>query len=236
MLDAALLCNTIQSFGLALDAKALARCDLFARLLAERNQSLNLTAVTAADEVAVKHFADSLSLLPRLPLQPGLRLLDVGTGAGFPGIPLLIARPDLRLTLLDSTRKKLQFIEEVLHALDLRAETLHMRAEDAGRRLELRGSFDVAVSRAVASLSVLAEYCLPLLAPGGLFIAMKGTEVREELRAAEGALSLLGGGPARLDPVSLGVYGERTLVLVKKESQTLAKYPRVSAQIAKNPL
>ena len=234
--DQALLQKTLAPLGIAPDDATLAQLEHFAAFLLERNQTLNLTALVSPDDIAVKHFADSLSALPFLPQTPGARVLDLGTGGGFPGIPLLIARPDLRLTLMDSTRKKLVFVEEALQILGLSASVRHARAEEAGQDSALRAQFDFCVSRAVAELRVLAEYCLPFVAVGGHFLAMKGANADAEIQAAKQSLRLLGGEIAEIRRFSLGEAGERTLILVKKLSQSPTKYPRPAAQIAKAAL
>ena len=166
----------------------------------------------------------------------GAKVLDVGTGAGFPGIPLLIMRPDLDLTMIDSTAKKLKYVENTVNELGLIATTLHTRAEEAGQSKEYREKFDFVCSRAVAALNVLCEYCLPFVRQNGLFIAMKGAKAQEEIDGAKAAIKLLGGKIIAEKSFSLSDGGERTLVVIKKISQIPPKYPRPSAQIAKKPL
>ena len=154
---------------------------------------MNLTAIREPEEVLIKHFVDSLALLGFAELPQGAKLIDVGTGAGFPGLPLKIARPDLRLALLDSLKKRLTFLQAVCGTLGLDADIIHSRAEDGGKPSGLRQNFDAAVSRAVAPLNLLAEYCLPFVRVGGIFLAAKGPQVKEELSQAEKAFQLLGG-------------------------------------------
>lgn len=208
----------------------------YAELLEEWNQKMNLTAIRAPEEVAVKHFIDSLLLLRALPLGGAQRVIDVGTGAGFPGVPLLIARPGIALTLLDSLQKRLRFLEEACAQLGLHAKTVHARAEEAGRNPALRGQFDLATARAVAPLPVLCEYCLPFVKQGGFFAALKGPGAREELEAANRAVRLLGARLAEVREDSLPDGSGRTLLFFEKCGPTPAKYPRHGAKIAKDPL
>ena len=223
-------------FHVKLDETALERFADYARLLQDWNEKINLTAITNTDEILTKHFLDSLTVLPLLDLPQGAKLIDVGTGAGFPGLALLIARPDLQVTLLDSTKKKLTVLEDILEKLDLSAVLLHSRAEEAGHDPALREKFDAVTARAVAHLRELSEYCLPFVRVGGTFAAMKSTAAETELDGAKHALRLLSGEVARVEHFSLAGAGERTVILVKKCAPLSAKYPRPSAKIAKNPL
>ena len=210
------------------------QCDKFVayyELLIEWNARMNLTAITAPGDVAEKHFADSLAALNLLP--QGAKVADVGTGAGFPGVPLLIMRPDLRMTLVDSLQKRLGFLDTVLQTLDLSAELVHARAEDFGQNPVYRGKFDATVSRAVASLSVLLELTVPLLKVGGKSICYKG-DPTEELNAAKGALRLLHAA-ASVQPVP-AEYGMRSLVICTKNAPTPRAYPRKAGTPSKHPL
>ena len=224
------------SFGVRLDGTALDRFDRYARLLCDWNEKINLTAITAPEEIVIKHFADSLSLLQTASFPQNAAVIDVGTGAGFPGLALKIARPDLRVTLLDSTKKKLAVLEEISGALGLSVELLHLRAEEAGRQPEYREQFDVAAARAVANLRELAEYCLPFVRVGGRFLAMKSARTDAELDEAKAAIRLLGGKTKAVHTVELSEAGERTVVEIEKVSPTPALYPRASAKIARFPL
>jgi len=211
---------------------ALAR---YADLLAEKNRVMNLTAITDPDEVARLHFLDSAALLTLADFR-GKAAVDVGTGAGFPGLPLRILEPSLRLTLLDAQRKRVDFLREVCGDLKLEdVETIHSRAEEFAQ--ERRESFDIAVSRAVAALPVLAELCLPLVKPGGVFLAMKSVDCGEELDATGRAVQMLGG---RIEkPVDYRIPGTNVihrLVILTKIKETPKKYPRTFAKIKKNPL
>ncbi len=231
-----LLKENAASLGIELDDEAVARFDRLAELLIEQNKTMNLTAITDPDEVVIKHFADSVSLFKAVNPDNGAKILDLGTGAGFPGIPLLITRPDINLTMVDSTAKKLRYVAQTVETLGLEAETLHARAEEAGKDPEYREQYDIVCSRAVAALNVLSEYCLPFVKVGGVFVAMKSAKAEEEIADAKKALGILGGKIIDKITFTLSDGGERTLIVIKKISQTSPKYPRVSAQIAKKPL
>lgn len=236
MLNFPLLERTLAAHGVTLDREALMRLDLYAERLIETNRRFNLTAVTDPDEVTVKHFADSLVLLGKTEFPAGASLLDVGTGAGFPGLALKLARPDLQVAFLDGTRKKLGFISSVLEETGLAGETLHLRAEEAGKLPKYREKFDFVTARAVADMAVLVEYCLPFVRAGGLFLAMKSAAAEEEVQNAAGAVRLLGGKTEQNLLFDLVENTPRRIVFVRKISQTPAKYPRGSAKIAKSPL
>lgn len=207
----------------------------YGSLLAEKNKVMNLTAITDPDEVARLHFLDSAALLSLTDLR-GKSVVDVGTGAGFPGLPLKILEPSIRLTLLDAQRKRVDFLREVCVELGLEdVECVHGRAEEFAQAR--REGFDAAVSRAVAALPVLAELCLPLVRPGGQFLAMKSVDTNEELHAAGRAASLLAGRLEKpLDYVISGTEIPRRLVILTKMGETPKKYPRTFAKIKKYPL
>ena len=236
MFNTSLLISDAEKLGISLTDEQIYQFGKLSDLLVEQNKTMNLTAITDPDGIAVKHFADSISVLTAAEIPQGARVLDVGTGAGFPGIPLLIMRPDIDLTMIDSTAKKLKYVENTVNELGLVATTLHTRAEEAGQSKEYRESFDFVCSRAVAALNVLCEYCLPFVKQNGLFIAMKGAKAQEEIDAAKAAIKTLGGKIVAEKSFSLSDGGERTLVIIKKISQIPPKYPRPSAQIAKKPL
>ncbi|MCM1364430.1 MAG: 16S rRNA (guanine(527)-N(7))-methyltransferase RsmG [Faecalibacterium sp.] len=224
------------SFNVSLDEIALDRFDIYAKLLAEWNEKINITAITDPDGITVKHFADSLALFKYAEIQDGAKCIDVGTGAGFPGVAMLIARPDLNLTLLDSTGKKLNVIANILDEIGLSAEILHARAEEASLKAEYRENFDFVMARAVANLRELSEYCLPFVKENGSFISLKGARADEEIIGAKKAISILGGKIASTDSFILEDAGERNIIMIKKIRQTPTKYPRQSAKIAKFPL
>lgn len=231
-----LLLEDAEKLGISVTDEMLSRFEKLAYLLVEQNKIMNLTAITDPDGIAVKHFADSISALSAADFPQGARVLDVGTGAGFPSIPLLIARPDLNMTMIDSTAKKLKYVASAVESLGLAAEVLHTRAEEAGQNKEYREKFDIVCSRAVAALNVLCEYCLPFVKVGGIFLAMKGAKAQEEIADAKNAIKTLGGKIIDEKSFTLSDGGERTIVVIKKISQVPPKYPRVSAQIAKKPL
>lgn len=231
-----LLKNKAAEFGVNLDEKALERFDLYAKLLVEWNEKINLTAITDPDGIVLKHFVDSLSVFSAINIPEGAKSIDVGTGAGFPGIPMLIARPDLKITLLDSTNKKLNVIRDILEKLDLQCEVLHTRAEEAGQNKTYREQYDFATARAVSNLRDLSEYCLPFVKKGGTFISMKSAKAEEEIAEGKNAIRILGGNIKEKKTFEIDEAGERTIILIKKVSTTPPKYPRPSAKIAKNPL
>lgn len=206
----------------------------FCTFLQSYNEKYNLTAITEEREVYFKHFFDSVageSLFPE-----GADVLEVGSGAGFPSIPLMLVRKDLKFTLVESTKKKCDFLTAAKEKFSFPAEILHMRAEDAARG-EWRERFDVCVARAVARLNTLAEYCLPFLKEGGVFLAYKSGNIEEELEEAKRAFSLLGGGEGKCYPYSLPEgMGERTIVAVNKGRPTPAKYPRGRGKERSMPL
>ena len=236
MIDEKALAEYLEKSGLSLDGTALDRLEKYAAAVAEKNKVMNLTAITEPHEFTVKHVIDSLSLLTAVDIRPGSKVMDVGTGGGFPGMVLLIAQPEIRLTLLDSTRKKLDFINETAQSLGLSPEILHMRAEEGGKMPEYREKFDLVTARAVSNLRDLSEYCLPFVRVGGLFAAMKGANAEEELKDAKAAVKLLGGRISGIKSLILEDAGERNIIIIEKISHTATKYPRPSAQIAKNPI
>lgn len=241
MIDKALLQALAADFGVSLSKEALGAFDRYAELLCEWNQKMNLTGITDPKEIVLRHFADSLTLVPLLPKHAAL--IDVGTGAGFPGVPAAIVRPDIHVTLLDSLNKRLTFLQCVCGELGLSAETVHARAEDGGRLPALRERFDVATARAVASLPVLCEYCLPFVKTGGCFIAMKGPDGDNEQTAAASAAKALGGTYRKTVGLQLPVRpapGEevlqRRLMVFDKTGKTPSAFPRPAAKIQKRPL
>lgn len=236
MLNKELFYETIKPFEIKIDEDAFARLDKFAELLIETNKSFNLTAIKEPDDVTVKHFADCLAIFKYVNIPENAKIIDVGTGAGFPGLVLKLARPDIKMTFLDSTKKKLGFIENVLSECGVKGETLHMRAEEAAQVSKYREQFDFATARAVAALPVLSEYCLPFVKLGGSFVSMKSAESNEEMEAAKKAIGILGGKINEDIVFDLVENMPRRIITIKKNSQTPTKYPRPSAQIAKKPL
>jgi 16S rRNA (guanine527-N7)-methyltransferase len=227
-----------QALGIPLSPAQLQQYDRYLALLLEWNQRFNLTAIAAPDEVIDKHFLDSLSCAAAVDLRAARRLADVGTGAGFPGLVLKIAYPHLETLLLDSVAKRLRFLDRVVEALGLNGvATLHARAEEAGRDPRWRERHDLTVSRAVARLNILAEYCLPLTRVGGRFLAQKGPAAQAELTEAQPALRRLGGGRASVTTLMLPAtdFG-RSLIVVPKVAPTPRDFPRLAGTPKKHPL
>lgn len=224
------------AISLTLDEETVLRFDAYARQLILYNEKVNLTAITAPDEIVNKHFVDSLYLAKFVELRDGMRLCDVGTGAGFPGAALLTAFPKLRVTLFDSVNKKLEFIRGLVKELGLEAEIVTARAEEAGKNPAYRETFDVATARAVAQLNVLAEFCVPLVKQGGVFAPMKAPLSEEERKRGLGAAANLGAKLERDEHYAIPDGSEREVLVFKKTTATAGKYPRPYAQIAKKPL
>lgn len=227
-----LLLNFIKDYKITLTENQYEQFQKYFELLVEWNEKMNLTAITDESGVALKHFADSLSLLNFVDIPQNSSLADVGTGAGFPGVVLKIARPDIKLTLIDSLNKRLVFLGEVCAQLGIEAELIHSRAEDGARDEKLRESFDFAVSRAVARMNVLSEYCLPYVKVGGAFCAMKGAQANEEFKESLNAINTLGGKIENKYFFELPENGgERAIAVVRKVKNTPQKYPRQSGKI-----
>ena len=226
--------------GVTLSEKQMEQFFQYYEMLIQWNEVMNLTAITEMDQVVTKHFVDSMSLVKAVSElgSKEIRIMDLGTGAGFPGIPLKIAFPNLKLTLLDSLNKRVKFLNEVIGTLGLeKIEAVHGRAEDFGRNPKYRGQFDLCVSRAVANLATLSEYCMPFVKVGGAFIPYKSGKVEEELNQARGAVKLLGGKIENTVSFELPkTEGERTLVVIRKVESTAKKYPRKAGMPGKEPL
>lgn len=223
-------------YGVELDETALKRFDIYAKLLVEWNEKINLTAITDSEGIVIKHFADSLTIFSAVDIPTGAKIIDVGTGAGFPGIAMLIARPDLDITLMDSTNKRLNVIRDILEKIGLSANVVHSRAEEAGKSADFREKYDFATARAVSNLRDLSEYCLPFVKIGGAFVSMKGAKADEEIEEAAKAIKILGGKIKNKNTFELFDCGERSIIYIEKISPTPAKFPRPSAKIAKNPI
>lgn len=226
---------TYQHIGSDLSDLQVTQLCNFGDLLLDWNQRLNLTRITEPHEVILKHFVDSMVLGKFI---SGLTFADLGTGAGFPGIPLKILRPDLDIILMDSVKKRLDFLEVVINTLDLRGiRTVHARVEDFGRDLLYRGHFDTVSSRAVARLPVLLEYALPVLKVNGLFLAPKGAQYETELAESKKALLILGGTVEGIEHFSLGEGAEhRAVIRIRKVKETPSQYPRQAGTPSKSPL
>lgn len=208
----------------------------YMELLLDWNEKINLTAITEKEDIILKHFKDSLTIEEFIP--ENAKVIDVGTGAGFPGIPLKIVRKDISLTLLDSLNKRIKFLDEVVNNLELEnVETIHSRAEDAGMNKKYREQYDIATSRAVANLSTLLEYLMPFVKVGGSVICMKGPNIEEELNNAKHAISELGGEIQEIKNFKLeGTDNERNIIIIKKVKPISGKYPRKAGMPANNPL
>ncbi|MBE5956789.1 MAG: 16S rRNA (guanine(527)-N(7))-methyltransferase RsmG [Lachnospiraceae bacterium] len=226
------------ALGVELSDRQLEQFKIYYEMLVEKNKVMNLTAITEWEEVIDKHFIDSISLIKACDLSGEKYILDLGCGAGFPGIPLKIAFPNLNIVLLDSLNKRILFLKEVIEALGLeKVEALHGRAEDYARKTEYREQFDYCVSRAVANLTTLSEYCIPYVKEGGFFISYKSGKVKEELKEVKKALFILGGIVEDIITFELPETDmERIFVKIKKEKKTPKKYPRKAGLPGKEPL
>ncbi|HBQ65027.1 MAG TPA: 16S rRNA (guanine(527)-N(7))-methyltransferase RsmG [Clostridiales bacterium] len=235
-----LLFQGARDAGITLELEKRNLYEKYGEMLMDWNQRMNLTAIEDMESIAVKHFLDSIAVLPRIPeiQRPGIRLVDVGTGAGFPGVPFKIQQPQLYVLLLDSLAKRIGFLNALLKELDVREgiQTRHDRAEDAARDPVCRECFDIAIARAVAGLPVLAEYCLPFVRVGGLFAAMKGPDAGAEVHLALSALKELGAEVERVDSYYIDKNLGRSLVLIRKKRHTPAYYPRKAGIPARKPL
>lgn len=228
----------VEDLGITLSEQQYQQFITYYELLVEWNSFMNLTAITEFDEVCLKHFVDSLSLCKAYDCKNDTRVIDIGTGAGFPGIPLKIAFPNLKITLLDSLGKRVKFLNEVINQIGLTdMEAIHGRAEDFAKPEFLRESFDLCVSRAVANLSTLSEYCLPYVKKDGYFISYKSEKIIEECKLAEHAIGLLGGkieGQKEFTLPGSDIY--RNLFIIRKVKETPRKYPRKAGLPSKEPL
>ncbi len=224
-------------FGVEITDEIKEKLNLYGNLLLEWNEKMNLTAIKEPEEVLFKHFYDCILFFKNVKLPPNATLVDVGTGAGFPGMVIKIVRPDIKVTLLDSLNKRLIFLNEVISQLNLTGiETVHSRAEDAGKNKQYREKFDFVTARAVASMPVLSEYCMPLVKKGGRLVAMKGPSAKDEIAMSPNALKILGGDTPQIFTETLTGDEQRMFVICKKISQTPPKYPRKPSDISKQPL
>lgn len=220
------------------DAAVIDRFKNYMDMILEWNEKVNLTAITDREEFLKKHYIDSVLCYGFPEMQRAEKLIDVGTGGGFPGVPLALLFPQKQFVLMDSLKKRLNIIDDLIEKLGItNVETLHGRAEDMGRSMEHREKYDICVSRAVANLSTLSEYCLPFIKVGGSFLAYKGTKAEEEINSAKSAIFLLGGNITREERVSLRGYDlEHNIIVINKTKNTSAKYPRKAGIPSKDPL
>ena len=228
----------LEQLRIFLNEKQIQQFIEYYEILVEWNKVMNLTAITDYEEVIAKHFLDSLALVKVCDLSGKKKVIDIGTGAGFPGIPLKIAFPELEIVLLDSLNKRIKFLNEVIEKLGLKnIRTIHGRAEDFAKHKEYRESFDLCVSRAVANLSTLSEYCLPYVKIEGNFIPYKSGKIDEEISQGEKAIKILGGKISQIDKFQLvDTDMERSFVVIKKEKNSPKKYPRKAGMPSKEPL
>ncbi len=232
-----ILKNNAEAYGVEVTPDLCEKLEVYARLLKEWNDKINLTAITDDEGIAVKHFLDCLLVSKAAQFKSGDKVIDVGTGAGFPGLVIAAAFPGVQVTLLDSTGKKLKAVENIREQMGVEnAKVVHMRAEDAGKMPEFREKYDFATARAVAELRVLLEYTLPFVKVGGTFLSLKGASAVDEIDGAKASLKTLGGKIEGINEFTLPGGDKRAIINVKKISHIPPKFPRVSAQIAKKPL
>lgn len=232
------LTKKVKELSIVLNDKQTQQFEQYYNILVEWNKVMNLTAITEYEEVVEKHFLDSLTIVDAINMEKIETLIDMGTGAGFPGIPLKIAFPHLKVTLLDSLNKRIKFLNEVIDLLELDdIKTIHGRAEDYAKQAEYREQYDICVSRAVANLATLSEYCLPYVKVDGLFVPYKSGEIDEELKSSEKAVSILGGKVEEVVKFQLpGTDIGRSFVKIHKIKETKKKYPRKAGMPTKEPL
>ncbi len=230
--------NNCQNMGITLSQEQQKQFIRYYELLVEWNSFMNLTGITDFDEVLQKHFEDSLALVKGISLENVNNMIDIGTGAGFPGLPLKIVFPDIEVVLLDSLSKRVKFLNKVIEELDLHnIEAVHGRAEDFAKNPEYRESFDLSVSRAVANLASLSEYCIPYTNQNGYFVSYKSGKVEEELSTSEKAIQILGGKVEKIEKFTLADSDiERSLIVIRKVKPTAKKYPRKAGLPVKEPL
>ena len=231
-----LLINCSKEFGVNLNDEAIDRFDIYAKELVEYNKKVNLTSITEPDDIVIKHFADSIALLKFSDINSNSLIADVGTGAGFPSVPILIVLPKVRITMFEAVNKKLEFIRYILSVLGLNAETVHMRAEEAGQNGKYREKFDFVTARAVAQLRILSEFCIPLLKTSGYFLSMKGIISDDERKSGYESFNKLNS--ELYDNIFYSIHNgdKRNLIIAKKISHNPSKYPRNMSQISKKPL
>ncbi len=231
--DFELCCSEFKTFGIEINEEIYRKLDDYADFLVEYNEKVNLTAITDPHEILRKHFIDSVLISKYADIPEKSSLIDVGTGAGFPSVPLKIFRPDIKITLLDSLNKRIDFLKQLCEKLEIEAEFIHERAENVSKMPEYREKYDFSCARAVANMALLSELCIPFVKVGGSFIAMKGPS--EDLSLGDNAIKILGAETDKVTDYDL-FEEKRRIVIVKKISQTPPKYPRNSSQIKKKTL
>lgn len=236
--DFKILIDGLSSYGIAVTEEQLEQLSCFYEMMIEKNKVMNLTGITDFSDVLVKHYLDSLSLCKVADLQKSLQIIDLGTGAGFPGIPLKIIFPNLNLTLMDSLNKRILFLQDVIDQLGLhQIKAVHARAEEAAKNKIYRQQYDLCVSRAVASINTLSEYCLPFVKVGGQFIAYKSVDIDQELSTGTDGIRKLGGDISYIDKFCLpGTDYHRSFIVIDKITSTPKQYPRKAGTPLKNPL
>ena len=231
--DFEICCDSFKNYNLELSEELYRKLDIYADFLVEYNQNVNLTALTQPHDILYKHFIDSILLALHVDIKENSRIIDVGTGAGFPSVPIKLFRPDVKITLLDSLNKRIVFLQKLCENLEIDAEFVHGRAEDISKNAEYREKFDISCARAVANMSLLSELCIPFVKIGGIFTAMKGPT--EDIMLGSNAVDILGGTIESIKDYAIEDEG-RKVVVVRKISQTPTKYPRNSSQIKKKNL
>ncbi|HEY8362872.1 MAG TPA: 16S rRNA (guanine(527)-N(7))-methyltransferase RsmG [Tissierellaceae bacterium] len=232
------LLKGLRDLDITLNQEQISKFIKYKSLLIEWNERINITAITDEDEIDIKHFLDSLTPVTTKLFEGNVKVIDIGTGGGFPGIPLKIYNEKLNVTLLDSLNKRIVFLNEVIKSLGFNdIEAVHGRAEELGRKVEFREQYDISISRAVATLNTLSEYCIPFVKVGGYFISMKGPDVEEELKDAKRGIEILGGKVVEVKSLRLPQSDIiHTLIIVEKIKETPTKYPRAGGKPKKNPL
>lgn len=236
MIDFETMRKKAVKFGVDLSENQLKMLDIYAEMLVDWNTKINLTGITDSEGIMTRHFEDSLTMLDIVNIKQNAKIIDVGTGAGFPGMVLKIARPDIELTLLDSLNKRILFLNEVAESIGIKVNTLHLRAEEGGKNLDYREQYDIACARAVANLRELSEYCLPYVKIGGNFVSMKGPNVQDEVNSAKSGIGTLGGKINNVAELEISDGSRRSIIVIDKISSTPPQFPRNSGKISKKPL
>lgn len=232
-----ILFEEAKKIGINLDEVQLDKFEKYKNFLLEYNLHTNLTSITEPEDIAIKHFLDSVLFSKFFKIPEKAKVIDVGTGAGFPGVPLKILQADINLTLVDSLNKRIKFLNELCEKIDINAEVIHARAEELSHKEKYREKFEIAVSRAVAPLNVLCEYCIPYLKTGGFFVSLKGANFEEEIKNSKNALNVLGAKIQDIKTFELPKNkGFRAVVIIQKTKNIAKKYPRSNSQITKKPL